>query len=187
MKNWASYGILYSTGFFHKGPGQALQIHRKEGTLIHRIQYFLVKYKEQLSYLFFGVLTTIVNYGVFWLFHQAWQGRHVLFANLLTFLLATAFAYITNKVFVFRSPSWRPSFLAREALAFLVGRLFSFAVEELGLYIAAYVLHLGRYALWGVDGTMLSKVALSFLAVLLNYFFSKFLVFAKKDGGAKAE
>lgn len=147
----------------------------------------LLKYKEQLSYLFFGVLTTIVNYGVFWLFHQAWQGRHVLFANLLTFLIATAFAYITNKIFVFRSPSWRLSYLAREALAFLVGRLFSFGIEELGLYIAAYVLGLGRFAIWGIDGTMLSKVALSFLAVLLNYFFSKFLVFAKKDGGAKSE
>lgn len=147
----------------------------------------LHKYKEQLSYLFFGVLTTIVNYGVFWLFHRAWQGRHVLFANLLTFLIATAFAYITNKIFVFRSPSWRPSSLAREALAFLVGRLFSFGIEELGLYIAAYVLDLGRFAIWGVDGTMLSKVALSFVAVLLNYFFSKFLVFAKKDGGARSE
>ena len=64
--------------------------------------------------------------------------------------------------------------------------MFSFGLEELGLYIAAYVLPLGRYALWGLDGVMLAKVALSFLAVLLNYFFSKLLVFAKKGekGGA---
>lgn len=150
------------------------------------IKASLIKYRQQLSYLFFGVLTTLVNYGVFWLFQRAWQGRWLLFANLLTFLVATAFAYITNKVFVFRSPVWRPAFVAREALAFLLGRVFSFGLEELGLYIAAYVLPLGRYALWGLDGVMLAKVALSFLAVLLNYFFSKLLVFAKKGekGGA---
>ena len=66
------------------------------------IKASLIKYRQQLSYLFFGVLTTLVNYGVFWLFQRAWQGRWLLFANLLTFLVATAFAYITNKVFVFR-------------------------------------------------------------------------------------
>ena len=109
------------------------------------------------------MLTTVLNYAVFWLFQQAWQGRHVLFANLLTCLIATAFAYVTNKVFVFHSPAWHPGFVLREALAFLSGRLFSFGIEEAGLYVAAYVL----------DGTMLSKIVVSFLAVLV--FWSAFL------------
>ena len=51
----------------------------------------------------------------------------------------------------------------------------------------AYVLRLDRFSLWGLDGTVLSKIALSFLAVLLNYFFSKFLVFGKKKEGEKEE
>ncbi|NBI19012.1 GtrA family protein [Neglecta sp. X4] len=133
----------------------------------------LLQYKEQLAYLFFGVLTTVLNYAVFWLFQQAWQGRHVLFANLLTCLIATAFAYVTNKVFVFHSPAWHPGFVLREALAFLSGRLFSFGIEEAGLYVAAYVLRLDRFSLWGLDGTMLSKIVVSFLAVLV--FWSAFL------------
>ncbi len=140
---------------------------------------------EQLSYLFFGVLTTLVNYAMFWLLSELWRGRYVLLANLLTFVAATAFAFLTNKQFVFRSRCWRPRVVLREALAFTAARLFSFAIEEVGLYLSAYVLELDRYRLGPVGGVMLSKIVLSVLAVVLNYFFSKFLVFAKQKGGRR--
>lgn len=132
-------------------------------------------------YLFFGVLTTLINYGVFWLLNRLSQGRSVLFANLLAFTAATVFAYVTNKIYVFRSRWERGGALLREAASFVAARLFSFAVEEAGLYICAYVLLLGRYEYGWLDGVMLSKIAFSILAVVLNYCFSKFWVFSSKE------
>lgn len=137
-------------------------------------------YREQISYLFFGVLTTLINYSLFWLLDLLWCGRYVLTANLITFTVSTLFAYITNKIFVFQSHSWKPNVLAREVAVFVSSRLFSFALEEAGLYVAAYLMHLGRYDLGPFDGVMVAKVLLSAVAVVLNYFFSKFLVFSRK-------
>ena len=137
-------------------------------------------WREQILYLFFGVLTTVINYGVFWLLEVLWQGRHVLLANLITFAAATLFAYVTNKIWVFRSRSWRPAVLAREGAAFVSARLFSFGLEEAGLWAAAYPLGLGRYRLGPVDGVMAAKIELSVVAVVLNYFFSKLLVFTHR-------
>ena len=141
-------------------------------------------WREPFLYLVFGVLTTVVNYGVFWLLNEGSGGRTVLLSNLAAFVAATAFAFATNKQFVFRSRVWRPGVVLREAASFTAARLFSFAIEEGGLYLAAYPLALGRYRFGPVDGVLLAKIALSFLAVLLNYVFSKFLVFAKKKGEA---
>lgn len=141
---------------------------------------YLDAYREQISYLFFGVLTMLINYGLFWALDRLFQGRRVLLANLLTFAAATAFAYVTNKWFVFRSRQWGLRSVVPEAAAFVASRLFSFAVEEAGLYVSAYVLFLGRYRWCGVDGVMLSKIALSLAATVLNYFFSKFWVFSAR-------
>lgn len=138
---------------------------------------------EQFSYLLFGVLTTLINYAMFWLLTELWHGRYVLAANLLTFIVATAFAFITNKQFVFRSCSWQLRVVIHEGISFTVARLFSFCIEEAGLYVSAYMLGLDRFQLGPINGVMVSKILLSVLAVVLNYFFSKFLVFAKKKGG----
>lgn len=143
------------------------------------IEKSLARWREQIAYLFFGVLTTAVNYGVFLFFYLRWGESGVLGGNLAAFLAATTFAYLTNKCFVFESRSWRGAVLVREAASFVAARLLSLGIEEAGLYLAADVLSLGRYALFGIDGVMMAKVLLSFLAVILNYFFSKFLIFRK--------
>lgn len=148
--------------------------------MIAAIKKALIVCREQIAYLFFGVLTTIINYGVFWLLTELWDGHYVLVANLITFVAATAFAYLTNKRFVFCSSRWDFAFVLRESAAFTAARLFSFAIEEVGLYVSTYMLELGRYTLWHINGVMLAKIVLSILAVVLNYFFSKFWVFTKR-------
>lgn len=150
----------------------------KQESLLRRL---LRDYREQLAYLFFGVVTTVVNYAVFWLLSELLDGRYVLLINLAAFFAATAVAFVTNKLFVFCSASWKPSLLLREALAFYAARLFSFGVEEAGLYVSAYVLCLDRYWVGPVRGIMLAKILLSVVVVVLNYFFSKFFVFSKSD------
>lgn len=140
------------------------------------------QYRELFSYLLFGVLTTAVNYGVFALFKALWGDRLILAVNLVAFVAATLFAYVTNKLFVFQSPSWKPELLLKEAALFFASRIFSFLLEEAGLYVCVNLFHVGAYRVWFTDGTMAAKIVLSFLAVLLNYFFSKFMVFRKGNG-----
>lgn len=137
------------------------------------------KYREQIQYLFFGVLTTIVNYFSFWLLITLRGDRFAPAANAAAFVLATAFAFVTNKRWVFRSPRWDRRTVAREASAFTGSRLFSFGVEEGGLVLCMAALPLDRWSLFGCSGVMLVKIVLSFVSVLLNYIFSKWLVFRK--------
>ena len=149
--------------------------------VIKHLRELAVRRWEELSYLFFGVLTTVINYAVFFLFHILWPDRFVLLSNLIAFAAAVTFAFVTNKIYVFRSRDWSWPVLRREAGAFLAARVFSFGVEEAGLWAAAYLFHAEQYVLWGIDGILLTKVFLSVVVTVMNYFFSKFLIFKKAD------
>lgn len=128
---------------------------------------------ETGRYLFFGVLTSAVNYGSFWLALRLLGEEKALWGNLFSFVCAVTFAFVTNKRWVFESKSWALSALGREVPPFVGGRLATFGLEEAGLALA---LALGAAG----NGLMFWKVALSFGAVALNYLISKFLVFKKK-------
>ena len=142
--------------------------------------------KESWLYLFYGVLTTVVNYVAFYLFYSVlFHQKASVVANVIAFIFAVTFAYITNKLFVFESKSWDISVLRQEIPQFFGARLLSFLFEELGLLICDNMLGLGRYHLFSiwkisVDGVLLSKVILSVFVVIINYFFCKFLIFKKK-------
>ncbi len=148
--------------------------------MAQRLRNLYGAYREEISYLFFGVCTSAVNYGVFVWLDILWKGRGVLASNLIAFAAAVAFAYVTNKIFVFRSRDWSPAALRREVSAFVGARLFSFGLEELGMFLAAYVWHLGERTFLGVDGLWIAKLVLSILATVLNYFFSKFWIFRNR-------
>ena len=152
-------------------------------TFSAKLKQLLRQYREQLLYLVFGVGTTVVSYVVFWIFHRLLGEGQVWLSNLLSFIAAVIFAYITNKLFVFQSRSWAPRFLWKELSAFLAARIVSFFVEEAGMILCVQVLHMGSYSLLGIDGAMLSKIAMSVIVVILNYFFSKFFVFKKRQSG----
>ena len=141
---------------------------------------WLQKYAEQIKYLIFGVQTTIVNYLVFWLILHFAGEKYALAANAAAFVAATIFAYITNKLFVFQSRSWKGTVLLREFFGFAGARVFSFLLEEAGLYFCMEVLHTEKFVLLGISGLMIAKIVLSFIAVLLNYIFSKYLIFSGK-------
>ena len=134
--------------------------------------------RETALYLLFGVLTTAVNYVAFVLCYSGLALRATT-ANALAFVLAVAFAFVTNKWVVFESKSWAFSALKREVPAFLGGRIFSFLLEQLGLWLASDVLTLHRYTFWRLDGVMMAKLALAVIVVALNYVFGKW-IFRKK-------
>lgn len=66
--------------------------------------------KETIVYLIFGILTTVVNYFIFWIFNSRFKVP-VLIANVIAFIVAVIFAFITNKIFVFESKSFAPAVL----------------------------------------------------------------------------
>jgi len=135
---------------------------------------------ETILYLIFGVLTTVVNYIVFWLALRLLGEDGALLANVIAFVAAVIFAYVTNKLFVFDSKSWVWTVLCREIPIFIGGRLFSFGLEELGLWLCVDVLAAGEYALFGINGVLIAKAALNVLVIVVNYILSKFLIFRKK-------
>jgi putative flippase GtrA len=135
---------------------------------------------ETFSYLFFGILTTIVNYSIFIVGLSLIGKEDVLIVNVFAFVGATLFAYITNKIFVFRSHKWCVKHVLLELGKFSGARLFSLLLEQLGLYVASEWLELGNYFLFSINCLIIAKIMLSFASVLLNYFASKFVVFKKE-------
>ena len=133
---------------------------------------FYVKYKEPLLYLFFGGLTTLISIFVFWLFDDPLR-LNELVANLISWLLAVLFAFLTNKTWVFQSGGQEKGFLSL-MLSFYAGRLVTLGIEELLLLV---------FITWLGFNSMAVKIAAQIVVIVLNYVISKLLVF--RDKGEK--
>jgi putative flippase GtrA len=92
------------------------------------------KYKEIISYLFFGV-TTLVNFVSFWAFNKILGESLYLISNVIAWVISVVFAYVTNKLWVFESKSWKFRVLLKEVPEFFAARVFSLCVEECGCWL----------------------------------------------------
>lgn len=128
------------------------------------------KYWDVIVYLVFGVLTTAVNYLVFLPCYN-WLGLSATVSNLLAWVVAVAFAYLTNKPFVFRSHDWSRKVVLPELGKFVACRVGSGLLETGILLVFVDILDL--------NGNIV-KLITSVLVVILNYVASKLLVFRKK-------
>lgn len=148
-----------------------------------KIKVLLERYKELLLYLVFGVSTTVVNFLIFALCQTLLGESLYLISNGLAWFAAVVFAYVTNKLWVFESKSWKPAVLWREIPSFFGARVLSFAIEEVGLLVLVEWLDFASFSLrlLGVtlSGTLLAKLLLAVIVVILNYFFSKLFIFKK--------
>ncbi len=128
---------------------------------------WLIRYREQLLYLLFGGLTTLVSLGSFWLVNRVLAANeHV--ANIVSWLLAVLFAFLTNRRFVFEAQN--DSFI-RQLFSFYGGRLLTLGIEELLLLI---------FITWLRFDSMLVKIVAQVVIIIANYFISKWFVFRKK-------
>ena len=127
----------------------------------------LEKYWDILTYLFFGVLTTAVNYLVYLPCFNL-LGWSASLSNVFAWIVAVAFAFLTNKPFVFQSHDWSRAMLIPEFTKFVGSRIFSglFETGMLALTVDFLQFH---------DLTM--KIIASVIVVILNYVASKLLVF----------
>lgn len=143
-----------------------------------KIQELLTKYKEIIMYLIFGVGTTAVNWIIYTVLVVCGKTENLTLANIIAWVGAVAFAYITNKLWVFESKSWNLRVVWKELGMFLGARIFS-GIFEIGLFPVLVWLGMNQ-PIFGVEG-MLAKVVIGVLVIILNYIFSKLLVFKKKE------
>lgn len=134
---------------------------------MNKILYLIRKHDDILAYLFFGVLTTVVNYIVYL---PCYNLLHISAAvsNAIAWAAAVAFAYLTNKPFVFKSHDWSAKTVMPELTRFVGSRVLSGALETTIIFVTVDLL------LW--NGNIM-KLITSVLVVILNYIASKLLVF----------
>ncbi len=141
--------------------------------------------KETVTYIFFGGLTTLVNLVVFKVFDLFFGGKWYLLTNTIAWIAAVAFAFVTNKLFVFESKKWTFGVLKKEIPGFLSARIGSYFVEQGGLWCFVELLHFDEkvfdFKLLQLSGKIVAKLIIGVIVVVLNYLFSKFVIFKKKE------
>ena len=120
--------------------------------------------REIFWYVVFGVLTTLVNIVVYFVFAHL-LGVNYLISNVVAWFLSVLFAYVTNRRWVFESKSEN---ILKECGLFFGGRLFSGMVDTGLMWLFIDVLTLN-------DG--ISKIVIQVIVVVLNYVISKLVVF----------
>ena len=134
-----------------------------------RFQHLLTY--EIVSYLFFGGLTTLVGLGSFAVFLYVF-GMGVAMGGAVSNALAIIFAFGTNKIYVFLSPSWRAGVVLPELVKFGVSRALTSVVEVLALVLLVDVL--------GLNAMVMRLLTMAIIQVLGNYVLSKWVVFARR-------
>lgn len=125
--------------------------------------------RELVSYLIFGVLTTAINFAVYLGTDELLHNTAA--ATVIAWIISVAFAFITNKLYVFKSKSLLPKEIAKEAASFVSCRVLS-GLLDLGIMVL------------GVDimliNKMFVKIFSNVIVVVVNYVASKLLIFNKR-------
>ncbi len=134
---------------------------------MNKIKNVYHKHKEVIHYLIFGGLTTLVNLVVFFILDTLLSWPY-LYANAIAIILSILFAYVTNKLFVFESKNETIQENMTEFLRFISYRLVSGLADMATMWLLVDVF---------VFDTNIAKLITQFIVVVLNYVFSKFLIF----------
>ena len=125
---------------------------------------------EMILYIVFGVGTTLINIIVCGLCynHLHWD---ILVANAVAWIVSVSFAFITNKLYVFKSKSFSAKVFWWELITFVGARLFTLIIDEAGMK------YLVDVAFWNV---YVAKVLVNVVVIAINYVLSKLIIFKKK-------
>ena len=171
------------------------KIFKRESFLGKLVDKFFTR--EIITYIIFGVLTTAVNLVTFYIFKKifisiGWEGvfnkllgsagwdkalellgsgTDYLDATVIAWTVAVIFAFVTNKLIVFESKSWKPAVASKEFVGFIGARLFSLLVELVFMFVMVTLLKWNDFV---------AKLIVQVIVVILNYVFSKLLIFKNK-------
>ena len=130
----------------------------------------LRKHRELSSYVFWGVMTTVVNYVTYTLLTEVMH-IYYLTSTVIAWAISVLFAYFVNKLFVFRSRDWAWRVALRELWQMVAARLFSLGLEMAIMWFFVDTLHCNHLAV---------KLAANVVVVVVNYVLSKFIIFKQK-------
>lgn len=139
--------------------------------MMKKLKALFLKYKELILYVFFGGLTTLISIAVYWVCRNL-LNIPVVPADVISWIISVTFAYVTNKIWVFESRSKEVKVIIREVVEFFAARLFSLGVDVLFMYVTVVRLHLPD---------MWMKITSNIIVIILNYVFSKWIIFRKKE------
>lgn len=128
--------------------------------------------KEVMLYIFFGLLTTLTNLGSFYIMTKILNWNENL-SNFIAITLAVLFAYVTNKDLVFHSKANGFKEKLNEFIRFIAGRAFTMVIEFVG----------GAILFETTIPEMISKLFVTVVVVIMNFFISKFFAFKTKKEG----
>lgn len=134
--------------------------------MFNKIINLYKKYEEIINYLIFGVLTTIVSILSYRIFTRLFHLNYVI-SNVLSWIVSVTFAFITNKIYVFKSKEDK---LFIEIIKFYLSRLTSLFIELIIMYLMVGTFNIND---------MISKIIVQFIVIILNYILSKLFVFKK--------
>lgn len=138
---------------------------------MNKIKNLYIKYKEIVNYILFGALTTIVSLGSYYVcvltFLDPKNALQLQIANVISWVCAVIFAYVTNRKFVFESKNVNK---VREFFKFVGARVATLCIDMLVMAILVSILK------WN---DKISKIFVQFIVLIMNYIFSKFIVFKK--------
>ena len=138
--------------------------------MIEKLRSLIEKYWDVLSYLFFGVLTTVVNYLIYLPVYN-FCGLSAALSNMIAWVGAVIFAFLTNKPFVLHSHDWSAKTVVPELTKFVSCRIASGVLETVILFLAVDCMN------WNGN---IWKLVTQVLVIIINYVGSKLLVFRKK-------
>lgn len=138
-----------------------------------KIKELYNKYEEIINYLIVGVLTTIVSLATYFICTETFldpnKKLELQIANIISWVFAVAFAYFTNRKYVFKSKNKN---MLKEASSFVGSRILSLLMDMFTMFIIVSVLHLNDKI-----GKLVSQV----IVTVANYILSKLFVFKKKE------
>lgn len=139
--------------------------------MITNIKELFTKYKEAIAYIFFGVLTTAVDFVAYWLFTRLLHIDETL-SNVLSQAVAILFAYVTNKIFVFEDKTDTFKLLIIQFAKFVSFRLVTLVLNTALFFLMHDICNIND---------IITKTSVSVIVIILNYVFSKLFVFKKGD------
>ena len=126
--------------------------------------------RETIMYGIAGVATTVVNFIAYHLFCNVLLIPNLI-ANAIAWVIAVAFAYVVNARWVFQDKKEGVPEESKKVVKFFGARLVTFFVEEAGMFLLVDVLH---------GPNLFMKAIVAVLVIILNYVFSKLIVFKNK-------
>ena len=137
---------------------------------MNKLKALFLRYKELILYVFFGGMTTVVDFVVYWLFTRLIPIGTVP-AQVVSIAAAIVFAYFVNKIFVFADKSATFGQAIRQFISFASMRVISGVFQTAAMWLFVDVLKLYDMAV---------KLVVAVVVVILNYIFSKLIIFRKK-------